>query len=99
MRYYTLNDDNIPVPSTFEGTMELWSNGEKRRVAKTVVGNATVSTVFLVINHSYNENSLPVLWETLVFGGQYDGDGERYTSYEDAVIGHSNWVKKLFEIN
>jgi hypothetical protein len=50
-----------------------------------------VSTVFLGMDHnfSFDENiSTPILFETMVFGGKYDGRQRRYSTYGDAKKGH-----------
>ena len=55
-----------------------------------------VSTVFLCMDHGRLfdddgqpiENPVPVLWETMIFGGEHDQYQERYTSHEDALAGH-----------
>ena len=62
--------------------------GHDRRVALDVVGDATVSTVHLTFDHSMGSGP-PVLWETMVFGGEHDQWTDRYTSLEDAVAGHA----------
>ena len=46
-----------------------------------------VSTVFLGLDHAWNSD-VPVLWETMIFGGEHDQYQERYTSHEDALEGH-----------
>jgi hypothetical protein len=55
-----------------------------------------VSTVFLGLDHGYG-SSKPVLWETMIFGGQNDqAYQERYASYEQALEGHQkaiNFIK------
>jgi len=47
-----------------------------------------VSTVFLGLDHRFGSLGPPILWETLVFGGALDGESERYSSREDAYLGH-----------
>ena len=47
----------------------------------------SVSTVFLGIDHRHGEGE-PVLFETMVFGGNYDGYQDRYCTYDEAVLGH-----------
>lgn len=51
----------------------------------------TVSTVFLGINHSFGSGP-PVLWETMIFGGEFNDYQERYHTYEEAVEGHRRAV-------
>ncbi len=46
-----------------------------------------VSTVFLGIDHQYGEGK-PILWETMIFGGEHDEYQQRYHSEKDARIGH-----------
>jgi hypothetical protein len=47
--------------------------------------------VFLSIDHGFHDGD-PVLWETLMFGGEYDLACDRYRSREDALVGHEVWV-------
>ena len=46
------------------------------------------------MDHSYGELSDPVLFETLVFDGPFDGEMNRYCTWDEAVRGHSEMVKK-----
>jgi hypothetical protein len=87
---YTLdaNGDAVSVP---EGTMPPRLTIEQRTVAKTKVGDAEVSTVFLWIDHSWNGGP-PVLWETMIFGGLHSDYQERYTSRAAAIAGHMRAV-------
>lgn len=65
------------------------------RVAHTTIvtskGTVTVSTVFLVLDHNY-VGGVPVLWESMAFGGPLDMDQRRYGSREAAVEGHAEMV-------
>jgi len=51
-----------------------------------------VSTVFLGLDYSFGASGPPVLWETMVFGGEHDGYQMRYKSREDALRGHAGAV-------
>lgn len=69
-----------------------WFEGSDRHVAFTRIEKAiTVSTVFLGLNHQYGEGP-PILFETMVFGGVYDGDQMRYSTYLEAELGHATTV-------
>ncbi len=59
-----------------------------RVIAKDVFGEVTISTVFLTWDHSFGGGEKPILFETMVFGGEYNDYQERYETYEDAVEGH-----------
>lgn len=56
-------------------------------------GDILVSTVFLgIAMNGYNKIDPPLLWETMIFGGEHDLYQERYTSHEDALVGHQRAV-------
>lgn len=58
---------------------------------------ATVSTVFLGIDHNYGFRGLPIVFETMVFGGSHDGYQRRYRSWDEADTGHQQTVQMLKE--
>jgi len=70
-----------------------WFEKADRIVAKTMVGVIEVSTVFLGLDHSFG-GTVPILFETMVFGGPLDGEQERYATKEQAQKGHEDWVRK-----
>lgn len=72
-----------------------WFETAKRHVEKTDVGDARVSPVFLGMNHNFGEGGKPLLFETMVFGGEYDEEMEQYATWEQAEEGHNRWVEKL----
>lgn len=93
-KYVLAPDGKTPIP---EPDVEKWApwfeNPQNRRVAFTKVGLVEVSTVFLGIDHNLNphtQGQKPVLWETMIFGAKGDLEHyqERYSSYDDAVLGH-----------
>lgn len=47
--------------------------GTERRVARTVVGDITVSTVWLGLNHDYTGGS-PIIFETMTFGEPWNNE-------------------------
>jgi hypothetical protein len=66
-----------------------------RRVAMTKIGKVQVSTVFLGVDHNFFDEGETVLFETMVFGGEYDDAQERYSTYAEAEQGHTRWVNKV----
>jgi len=67
-----------------------------RQIANTIIDNRVrVSTVFLGIDHAYNPDSDPILFETMVFGGKEDGFQDRYSTKEEAIAGHKEVVERL----
>lgn len=76
--------------------MELrLSDPNYKRVAKTIVGDAEVSTVWLGLDHSYFDDSPPLIFETLVFGGKHDQHMVRYSTEEEAREGHARVVRMV----
>jgi hypothetical protein len=88
MALYILDENNKPIRSTIVDCGEwLNKNPERKAVKQERIGDIFISTVFLGLDHALNSN-IPVLWETMIFGGEHDQYQERYTSYEDALEGH-----------
>lgn len=87
--WYTLDENNKPVASAsiIEAAEWLEKNPERKAVKQEHIGDIFISTVFLGLDHAWNSD-IPVLWETMIFGGDHDQYQDRYTSYEDALEGH-----------
>lgn len=77
--------DKVPVECSIE---DLSHQHNVSKIANDTFGDVMVSTVFLRWDHRTAGIGLPVLFETLVFGGDFDGYMERYTSYDDSLQGH-----------
>jgi hypothetical protein len=89
---YILNDDGEPMLESDLLTWGRWMEGGGRRVAHDTIGDVQVSTVFLGHDHAFG-GAVPVLWETMIFGGAHDGFQDRYTSKDDALAGHAKAVE------
>lgn len=93
---YILDASGRPTPEPDCITWAQWyaDANEQRRVARTPVGDVEVSTVFLGVDHSYDDDGPPILWETMVFPECVEKDrcsGNR----EQAEAMHSAMVEKL----
>ena len=64
------------------------------RVGLDTVDGVEVSTVWLGLDHSFNSR-LPIIFESMIFGGEHDGDINRYSSEGAALIGHRCAVNNL----
>ena len=91
---YVLDAAGNPKPEPDLMAWSKWFEKGDRVVAKTSVGEAEVSTVFLGLDHSFG-GSAPLLYETMVFGGPFDGEQERYATKDQAQAGHAEWVAKV----
>ena len=86
------------VPKLVQDVMEWsrWFESADRQVARTKKGEVLVSTVFLGLDYSF-DGGLPILYETMVFGGEFNYEQERYHTWEDAEEGHRQMVAKVFK--
>ena len=75
--------DKVPVPCD----MDECSKSFGTIIAKDYFNGVEVSTVFLTMDHSFG-GELPILFETMIFGGQYNDYQWRYSTYEEAEAGH-----------
>ena len=73
-------------PGKYRNLDDAWDQDSK--------SGGEVSTVFLCFNHGFNDKN-PVLFETMVFGGPFDGFQLRYSSIEEAKNGHRNTVRMV----
>jgi hypothetical protein len=88
-RWYILDNNNNPIAKpTLEAAKWLEEGTNRRTVKRDEIGDILVSTVFLGLDHSWTPGGKPVLWETMIFGGEHDQYQERYTSHKDALEGH-----------
>jgi len=66
-----------------------WFETANRQVAKTAINDdVKVSTVFLGLDHSFGDGP-PLLFETMIFGGEHDQYQERFETWEQAEVGHN----------
>lgn len=95
--WYKLDKENNPVPCEAIEFSEWEKDNMNQRVLKQDhIDNVLVSTVFLGLDHGFGSKA-PVLWETMIFGGQHDSYTERYDSYEEACLGHQRAID-LFNV-
>lgn len=69
-----------------------------RSIADENVDGYRVSTVWLGMNHEWRDGHPPLIFETMVFGGEpWDGYMLRYTTEAQAVAGHDQLVARIRE--
>jgi hypothetical protein len=76
-----------PVAEPDVSKWGAWFEQANRTVADMVTEQVRVSTVFLGIDHSFGGGE-PLLYETMIFGGKEDGYQKRYSTRENALVGH-----------
>lgn len=95
MILYKLEDKKpIPVPEDKAVEWARWMARSDRHVAKDELpDDVTVSTVFLGVDHGFREEI--ILFETMVFGGEYDQYMWRHATWEEAEAGHQMVLESL----
>ena len=83
--------ENIYVLPTDKPSRLILQQGQTI-VKQDSIGDISVSTIFLGLDHSFMSET-PILWETMIFGGEFDQYMDRYSSYEDALKGHETAMK------
>ena len=88
--------DVVPVGDTPEEIAAAFPTDlEDLRVARTVVGKYTVSTVFLVVDYGFGFG-VPRVFETATFeDGELVDIVARYSTWEEAEAGHAWTVLEL----
>lgn len=87
-----------------------WMEESNNRIVKQEhVGPYWVSTVFLALDHNFNPDSAPLLFETMVFDEEHKvkvfnrevreeaGVQERYSNWTQAEEGHARIVQQMRE--
>lgn len=87
-RYYILNEAREPVPCDLHSWCRWFEQAEARRVALWECAGVRVSTVFLGLDHRFYGDGPPLIFETMVFGGEHDGRQDRYATWPEAQAGH-----------
>lgn len=95
MKLYILcGQEPVPCDDLIEWARWFEASIHVRAVAKTTVGDARVSTVFLGLDHRFDAGP-PLLFETLVFDGPLDGEMDRYSTWAEAQCGHDAMVARV----
>jgi hypothetical protein len=74
---------------------ELCNVDGYRRIAETFIGPYRVSTVWLGLDHNFWPGGTPLIFETMVFGGDRDCELWRYSTEAEAAAGHEIVVAGL----
>jgi hypothetical protein len=74
-----------------------FENAPGRIVKQEQIGEYRVSTVFLGMNHNFGDGA-PLLFETMVFGGDQDGEYQkRCSTWDEAEAMHAQAVAGVIE--
>lgn len=96
-KFYILKGKTPVVCCDTMQLAKMFSNGN-RFVKHDVINGSSISTIFLGLDHQ-NGNGPPLLFETMIFEGPFDGDCFRWSTWEEAEAGHELAVKKVRLMN
>lgn len=91
-RFYKLvHGDAIQCESIYEFT--AWAVEHGREIARTRIGDAVVSTIFLGFDHNGRTgHGPPILFETMIFGTKHDREMVRTATLAQAREAHARLV-------
>ena len=95
--YYRLNGRKTEIVGGIQEMIDA-SLPITTRLFSTEIGQSRISTVFLSMDHGLGGligDGTPVLFETMVFGGEHDDYQERYHTYDEAEEGHKRIVEMV----
>jgi hypothetical protein len=87
LRFYVL-DGLEPVPTDNEGWGYWFQHSEHHIAWDLVDKKVTVSTIFTGLDTHGLDIDNPLLFETMVFGHAFDRQQWRYSTWEEAHVGH-----------
>jgi len=95
--YYLLDENNTPYEVTLEefAKSDIWANRERNTIGRNEFGDVLVSTVFLGIDHAFGDGDKPVLFETMILGGEFDGFQIRCSDWETAKKHHNQALELI----
>lgn len=84
-------DGKTPIPADLMQWGE-WFETADRHVAKDQIGDVGISTVFLGIDHRFADDGPPLIFETMIFGGEHDQYQTRASTWDEAERQHAEAV-------
>jgi len=94
MNYILIGHEAVAEPDVMKWAE--WFESADRTVARTETDDVQVSTVFLATDHSFGDPP-PILFETMVFGGEHDGDQNRCSTWEESQVMHKDMCQQIFK--
>jgi hypothetical protein len=110
-KHWILDEEGIPKEVSLQEWAVWFESFDNRVIKQYERDGYLVSTVFLGIDHNWSGKGPPILFETMIFDDQRwgkPGDAgnrcadlgeemacERYSTKDDALIGHERHVKEL----
>lgn len=85
LTYYGFNGEVI----SRDEWLRLWKPDDAtRRVAYSERDGVEVSTVWLGLDQGFGYSDRPLIFETMIFGGEHDKEQWHYSTLDEALEGH-----------
>jgi hypothetical protein len=65
------------------------------QVAFDRIDDIQISTVFLGVDHAHGQSGPPMLFETMVYGGELDKQTERCSTWDEAEVMHKKMLQRV----
>jgi hypothetical protein len=90
---WILTDGGTPQRVDSALIWAVWVNTHRQPIASDQIGDVTIKTVFLALDHRRPAGvGEPLLFETYVVGGRYADHSTLYAAQDAALIGHHAMV-------
>jgi hypothetical protein len=93
--YYILDKHKNAIECDLQTWATMFKDIFQRIVQKTWINDVEVSTVFLGSNHRYDKLGPPLIFESMIFGGDHNDHQDRYSTYEESRLGHWSLVSNI----
>jgi hypothetical protein len=98
MRCYTLKGKK-PVQVFNMLEWAKWDESADKTVKRTVLSDGVIiSTVFIGTDSDVSDALPPMVFETMIEGGEHDMYQERYPTWEEAEKGHEEAIRLVFNV-
>ncbi len=94
-KYILRHGEIIREPDLFKWGRWMQLAEDDRIIEQTQVGDAKVSTVFLGLDYNFSEKGPPILFETMIFGGEHADYQDRCATLDEARKMHTRALWKV----
>lgn len=96
IKHYILNKDGTISEEPDMIKFAKWfGDGNNRRIAEDFIEGRRISTVFLGIDHNFSGEGPPLIFETMIFGGEHNewcarastvAEAKRFHEYATMIV-------------
>jgi hypothetical protein len=92
--YILIDHEPVPISDPLQWG-RFFNEHDLRTVGRDEVGDVLVSTVFLGLDYRFFGDGPPLLFETMMFGGEFDQQPWRFATWDQAEAFHKACVRML----